>query len=157
MYTRSDLALYRISIVDLPFPVKDVNGYGDYNISFDSEKDFDFFLLIVSAVACLVKVKDFALARTWIAELAVRHRLPTISDGNGLPEVGALMLYGPDRRQASHRAAHSVDKILKGRKSADLPVEQPTKFEFVINLKTAKQIGLTIPPEVLARATKIIR
>jgi hypothetical protein len=64
MYTRSDLALYRISIVNLPFPVKDVNGYGDYNIFFDSEKDFDFFLLIVSALARLVKVKDFTLART---------------------------------------------------------------------------------------------
>src|SRR5262249_82343 len=64
MYTRSDLALYRISIVDLPFPVKDVNGYGDYNIPFDSKKDVDFLLLVVSAQACLVEVKDFALART---------------------------------------------------------------------------------------------
>ena len=66
MYTRSVLGLYRISIVDLPFPVKDVDGYGDYNISFDSEKDFDFFLLLVSAQAHLVKVKDFALAQTAI-------------------------------------------------------------------------------------------
>src|SRR5499425_3789284 len=66
MYTRSDLALYRISIVDLPFPVKDVNGHGDYNISFGSEKDFDFFLLVVFAQACLVKVKNFALTPTTI-------------------------------------------------------------------------------------------
>jgi ABC transporter substrate binding protein len=66
MYTKSDLALYRISIVDLSFPVKDVNGYGDYNISFDSEKNFYFFLLVLSAQACLIKVKDFALARTAI-------------------------------------------------------------------------------------------
>ena len=64
MYTRSALGLYRISIVDLPFPVKDVDGYGNYNISFDSEKDFDFFLLVDSAQARLVKVKDFALAQT---------------------------------------------------------------------------------------------
>jgi putative ABC transport system substrate-binding protein len=92
-----------------------------------------------------------------IAELAVRHRLPTISDGNGFPEAGGLMLYGPDRKQASYGAAHFVDKILKGRKPADLPVEQPTKFEFIVNLKTAKQIGLTIPQSVLFRADKVIK
>ena len=68
------------------------------------------------------------------------------------------MLYGPDRKQANpHGAAHFVDKILKGRKPAELPVEQPTKFEFIVNLKTAKQIGLTIPQSVLFRADKVIK
>jgi len=92
-----------------------------------------------------------------IAELAVRNRLPTVSDGSSFPEAGGLMLYGPDQIQSFRRAANYVDKILKGRKPADLPVEQPTKFELVINLKTAKQIGLTIPQSLLYRADKVIK
>jgi putative tryptophan/tyrosine transport system substrate-binding protein len=92
-----------------------------------------------------------------IAELAVKHRLPTVSDGFGFAETGGLMFYGPDTATMHRRAATYVDKILKGTKPADLPVEQPTKFELVINLKTAKQIGLTIPPNVLARADKVIK
>jgi putative ABC transport system substrate-binding protein len=92
-----------------------------------------------------------------IAELAARNRLPTISDPREFADAGGLMSYGPSRSALWQRAATYVDKILKGTKPADLPVEQPTKFEFVINLKTAKQIGLTIPQSVLFRADKVIK
>jgi putative ABC transport system substrate-binding protein len=92
-----------------------------------------------------------------VAELTIKNRLPSIGSGPAWVDVGGLMSYGSDLNFQYRRAATYVDKILKGTKPADLPVEAPTKFEFVINLKTAKQIGLTIPPNVLARATKIIR
>jgi len=92
-----------------------------------------------------------------IAELAAKSRLPTISDPRAFAEAGGLMSYGPDSLVLFRRAATYVDKILKGRKPADLPVEQPMKFEFIINLKAAKQIGLTIPPNVLVRADIVIK
>jgi putative tryptophan/tyrosine transport system substrate-binding protein len=92
-----------------------------------------------------------------IAELAARNRLPAIYVQGSFVTNGGLMSYGPDRTERYRRIAVFVDKILKGTKPADLPVEQPTKFEFIINLKAAKQIGLTIPPNVLARADKVIR
>jgi putative tryptophan/tyrosine transport system substrate-binding protein len=92
-----------------------------------------------------------------IADLAARNRLPTISDPMEFADAGGLMSYGPSRSALWWRAATYVDKILKGTKPADLPVEQPTKFEFVINLKAAKEIELTIPPNVLARADRVIR
>jgi putative ABC transport system substrate-binding protein len=92
-----------------------------------------------------------------IIELAARHRLPTIYFRQDFVENGGLMSYGADEIEPFKRAAAMVDKILKGAKPAELPVEQSTKFELVINLKTAKQIGLTIPPNVLARADRVIR
>jgi putative ABC transport system substrate-binding protein len=94
--------------------------------------------------------------RRRLAELAVKHRLPVMYDAREYVEAGGLMAYGPNRLELFRRAAVYVDKILKGAKPADLPVEQPTKFEFVINLGTAKALGLTIPPAVLARADEVI-
>ena len=92
-----------------------------------------------------------------VAELATKNRLPAISSRGDFVDSGVLMSYGPDRAEPYRRLASMVDKILKGTKPADIPVEQPTKFELIINLKTAKQIGLTIPPNVLVRADKVIR
>ena len=91
-----------------------------------------------------------------IIDFSLKSRLPSMGTREYV-DAGGLMYYGADLTERYRRVAYYVDKILKGAKPADLPVEQPTKFEFVINLKTAKQIGLTIPPDVLARATKIIR
>jgi putative ABC transport system substrate-binding protein len=92
-----------------------------------------------------------------IANLAAKSRLPSIWHLSEFVDSGGLAAYGPDRSDLFRRAATYVDKILKGAKPADLPVEQPMKFELVINLKTAKQIGLTIPPNVLARADRVIK
>jgi ABC-type uncharacterized transport system substrate-binding protein len=92
-----------------------------------------------------------------IIDLAAKYRLPAMYNDRVNIEAGGLMSYGPDRDHMNRRVAAIVDKILKGRKPSDIPVEQPTKFEFIINLKAAKQIGLTIPPNVLARADRVIR
>ena len=92
-----------------------------------------------------------------IAELAIKNRLPSIYTRGDYVASGGLMSYGTDLAELYRRAAAMIDKILKETKPADIPVEQPTKFEFIINLKTAKQIGLTIPPNVLARADRVIK
>jgi putative ABC transport system substrate-binding protein len=87
---------------------------------------------------------------------ALKSRLPSVYNSREFVDAGGLMYYGADLADSYQRVAYFVDRILKGAKPADLPVEQPTKFELVINLKTAKQIGVTIPPEVLARASRLI-
>jgi len=99
----------------------------------------------------------FAFHEKRIAELAAKSRLPAIYSNTQYIEKGGLMFYGEDRSEIYRRAAEIVDKILKGTKPADIPVERPKKFDFVINLKAAKQIGLTVPPNVLVRATRVIR
>jgi len=105
----------------------------------------------------LLNSSFFISHRTQIAELAAKSRLPGIYNQTNFVEAGGLVSYGVNRNDLNRRAATYVDKILKGAKPADLPVEQPTKFEFIINLKAAKQIGLTIPPNVLVRADKVIK
>jgi putative ABC transport system substrate-binding protein len=98
----------------------------------------------------------FYAERTRIAKLAAESRVPAIYGAKEFAEAGGLMTYGIDLHESFRRATVFVDKILKGAKPADLPVEQPTKFELVINLKTAKALGLTIPPSVLGRADQVI-
>src|SRR5919199_4799334 len=97
-----------------------------------------------------------AASRVQLAELVTKSRLPTISDGRFLVDAAGLMAYGPDQADQHRRAATFVDKILKGAKPADLPIEQPTKFDFVINLKTAQALGLTIPQSVLMQADEVL-
>jgi len=112
----------------------------------------------LAADALLVTLDTFtALHQKRILEFATKYRLPAMYERIDFVEAGGLMTYGPSLSEIFRRAAVFVDKILKGAKPADLPVEQPIKFEFVINLKTAKQIGVTIPPNVLVRADRVIR
>jgi putative tryptophan/tyrosine transport system substrate-binding protein len=129
----------------------EVRSSGDFPSAFKvaTKERAGAFLVLQSAVT--------NTGRKVIVELATKNRLPTMWAESGLMDAGGLMSYGPNYADLFRRAATYVDKILKGAKPTDLPVEQPTKFEFVINLKTAKQIGLTIPPNVLARADKVIK
>jgi putative ABC transport system substrate-binding protein len=107
----------------------------------------------------LITIRNPVLSRyrKQIAELATKNRLASMYEASDWVEAGGLVSYAANDAENYRRLATYVDKILKGTKPADLPVEQPTKFELVINLKTAKQIGLTIPPNVLARADKVIK
>jgi putative ABC transport system substrate-binding protein len=125
------------------------------------DPDFEVPLRVAAKtpLGALVTINN-ALVRRYskrIADLAIRHRLPSMYEGRDYIAAGGLMSYSANETEAYSRAAIYVDKILKGKKPADLPVEQPTKFELVINLKTAKQIGLTIPQSVLYRADRVIR
>jgi len=95
--------------------------------------------------------------RKRIADFALRSQLPSVYGSREFVDAGGLMSYGANRADSDRRVAYYVDKILKGAKPADLPVQQATKFEFVINLKAAKQIGLTLSPEFLSRANKVIK
>jgi putative ABC transport system substrate-binding protein len=100
---------------------------------------------------------NFFPHRAHLAELALTHRLPSIFNGRAFVEAGGLTSYGTSPSEWGQRIAAYVDKLLKGAKPGDLPIEQPTQFEFVINLKTAQALGLTIPPMLLFQATEVIR
>ena len=127
----------------------EVGSVGEYESSFKEAVKARSGALAVSPLA------SFDLNR--IVDLAAKNRLPAIYATRNIVDRGGLMFYGPEETEIVRRVAVFVDKILKGAKPADIPVEQPMKFEFVINLKTAKQIGLTIPPNVLARADRVIK
>ena len=105
----------------------------------------------------LIRGSFITLHHTRLLELALKHRLPSMCEAVGWARDGCLMSYGPEELHSWRRAVVFVDKILKGTKPADIPVEQPKKFELIVNLKAAKQIGLTIPPNVLARADRVIK
>ena len=128
-------------------------------VSSADQYDLAFKEAVKARVAALSVPQDPLVAsqQKQIVHLAARHRLPAIYSRNDFVESGGLMSYGPDPVEPYKRAAILVVKIINGTKPADLPVEQPTKFELVINLKAAKQVGLTIPPNVLARADRVIR
>jgi putative tryptophan/tyrosine transport system substrate-binding protein len=123
-----------------------------------SDIDKAFAVLTVERANAVIILPDSMLLdhRTRIAHLGIQGRLPIVSAIGNHAEAGGLMAYGPSIPDTFRRAATYVDKILKGAKPADLPIEQPTKFELVINLKTAKALGLTIPPSLLARADQVI-
>jgi putative tryptophan/tyrosine transport system substrate-binding protein len=129
----------------------DVSRPADFDIAFQAARTGQ-----AEAIVMLVWNPLLSARRKEVAELSVKSRFPTIYRERESVEAGGLVAYGPYIPDLCRRAAAYVDKILKGAKPADLPVEQPTKFELVINLKTAKALGLTIPPSVLARADQLI-
>ena len=128
-----------------------VRGLDDFEPAFEAAKREGAHALVTTPTAVINTQRDR------IVDFAAKNRLPAIYAGPEFVDAGGLMSYAPSYTDLYRRAATYVDKILKGTRPADLPVEQPTKFEFVINLKTAKQIGLTIPKSVLYRADKVIK
>ena len=152
----ADLQLRELRTAALALKVKleEIETHGDpksLESAFQAAKQKQVSAIITTASP------RFTVQRKRIVELAYKYRFPAIYFQKEFVDEGGLMSYGLDYEDLFRHAAHYVDKILKGAKPADLPVEQPTKFELVINLKTAKQIGLTIPPNVLARAERVIR
>ena len=128
-----------------------VRGVDDFAAAFETAKRIGTEAILTAANPTINTARDR------LVDFAAKNRLPAMYAGSEFVEAGGLMSYAPSYGDLLRRAATYVDKILKGANPADLPVEQPTKFELVINLKTAKEIGLTIPQRVLARADRVIR
>jgi putative ABC transport system substrate-binding protein len=147
-FNETEIAAKDLGLRLLPLSAK---GNEDLESAFSAVKSADAEALIVSPSTFSIE------HRRRLIELTAKYRLPAIYPSPLFVEAGGLMSYGPSLINNWRRAAIYVDKILKGTKPAELPIEQPKKFEFVINLKTAKQIGLTIPPTVLARVDKVIK
>ncbi len=123
----------------------------------DIDRAFSDITRARAGALTVVSTPMFGSERRRLVDLAAKNRLPTVYSFRGYVDAGGLMAYGPNLADLYRRAATYVDKILKGAKPDDLPVEQPTKFELVINLKTAKALGLTIPPSLLGRADEVIQ
>jgi putative ABC transport system substrate-binding protein len=138
----------RIGVEVQSIEVKDPNGF---------ESAYAIMTKQQAKAVILIRGSFTEFHHKRLVELALKHRLPAMCEAAHWVSDDCLMSYGPDALYAWRRAAVFVDKILKGAKPADLPIEQPTKFELVINLKTAKQIGLTIPSNVLTRADRVIK
>jgi putative tryptophan/tyrosine transport system substrate-binding protein len=131
-----------------PWDIRDTDGFEKVFAALNKERPDGLYVLQSTLMTTNAKR---------IADFASKSRLPSMYYIKEFVEAGGLISYGADLADSYRRVAYFVDRILKGAKPADLPVEQPTKFELVINLKTAKQIGLTIPPNVVARANRVIR
>jgi putative ABC transport system substrate-binding protein len=136
--------------IDVPLESLRVRDPKEFEATFKKAKERASGLIVIQDVMTVSHIKE-------IVKLAADHRIAAIYTESEWTEAGGLMSYGPSFFDLERRAAVYVDKILKGAKPANLPVEQPTKFDLVINLRTANQIGLKIPPSVLARADKVIR
>ena len=132
-----------------PWEVRTADGFEKVFVALNKERPDGLYVLGGGSL--------MLINRKRIAGLAIKSRLPSMYFTRESVDAGGLMSYGADRADNYRRVAYFIDRILKGAKPADLPVEQPTKFALVINLKTAKQIGLTIPPNVLVRADKVIK
>jgi putative ABC transport system substrate-binding protein len=144
----TEIAAHQLQMKIQPVRVRDPKEFPSA-FAEAAKQHADAFIIIQGA---------FTLAhRARLTELAAQHRMPSMCEQAAWTNDGCLMSYGRDQLAQWRRAAYFVDRIFKGTKPADIPVEQPMKFEFVINLKTAKQIGVTIPPNVLARADRVIR
>jgi putative tryptophan/tyrosine transport system substrate-binding protein len=137
----------KIQVLSLPVSPSEPN----FQLAFDAAAKERVDAVITSSGALTISYQKT------IAELAKQKRIPSMCVRRDYVESGCLMSYASDELEQYRRAALYIDKILKGTKPGDLPVEQPIKFEFIVNLNTAKQIGLTIPPNVLARADRVIR
>jgi putative tryptophan/tyrosine transport system substrate-binding protein len=147
-WKESEIAAKELSLQIYPMEVSSANKY---------ESAFNEAMKARSAALAVTLSPLAASNQKRLVELAAKYRLPAIYAREDFANNGGLMSYGPSHAAEGRDAARLVDKIIKGAKPADLPVEQPTKFEFIVNLKAAKQIGLTIPPNVLARADRVIR
>jgi len=136
--------------LNLPLQVLEVRGGGEL------DRTFSAIAREGPAAVLMLESPTFVVHRARIAELAARHRLPTLSWSRSMTEAGCLMSYGADQVDLARHAAYFVDKILRGATPGDLPVQQPTKFELVINLKTARALGITIPERLLLQADRVI-
>jgi putative ABC transport system substrate-binding protein len=146
-YEASAVAAKKLGVTVLSFGVREPNDFGDAFEAMERDKP-DGLLMVADALTFLNRERVF--------DFAAEHRLPAIFETSAFARDGGLMSYGPDEKETAERGANLVLRVLKGEKPADLPLEQPTRFRLVINLKTAKALGLTVPPGLLVAADELI-